>query len=73
LPTGLSVGTIFFVLTAGLTTDTFNVSTTSGGAEVDITGTTPFVFYSQKCVPETFAGQGTYALSSGSVDLGAVA
>lgn len=73
LPTGLTVGTIYYVIATGLTTDSFRVSTTSGGSAVDLTGTQPFNFFAQKCVPETFAGQGTYSLSSASVDLGAVA
>lgn len=73
LPTGLSVGTIYFVLSGELTADAFAVSTTSGGAEVDLTGTAPFNFFVQKCVPEVFTGQGTYTLSSGSIDLSAVA
>lgn len=73
LPTGLSVGTIYFVLSTGLATDSFRVSTTSGGSAVDLTGTQPFNFFTQKCVPETFAGQGTYALTSASIDLAAVA
>lgn len=73
LPTGLAVGTIYFVLATGLTTDSFRVAATSGGTVIDLTGTQPFVFFAQKCVPETFAGQGTYALTSASVDLAAVA
>lgn len=73
LPTGLSVGTIYFVISTGLATDSFRVSTTSGGSVVDITGTAPFNFFVQSCTPETFSGQGTYSLTSGSVDLGAVA
>ena len=35
LPTGLSAGTSYFVI--GATTDTFKVSTTSGGAPIDLT------------------------------------
>jgi len=73
LPTGISVGTIYYVISSGLTSDVFKVSTSSGGSAVDLTGTAPFVFFVQKCVPEVFAGQGTYALTSGSIDLGAVA
>jgi hypothetical protein len=73
LPTGLTVGTIYFVIATGLTTDSFRVATTSGGTAIDLTGTQPFGFFSQKCVPETFAGQGTYNLTSASVDLAAVA
>lgn len=38
LPTGLTEGTIYFVIATGLTTDVFSVSTTSGGSAVDITG-----------------------------------
>lgn len=73
VPTGLTIGTVYFVLAAGITADSFAVSATSGGSAIDITGTAPFSFFVQKCVPEVFAGQGTYALSSGSFDLGAVA
>lgn len=36
-PTGLTLGTLYFVIATGLTTDIFRVSTTSGGAAVDIT------------------------------------
>lgn len=73
LPTGLTVGTIYWVIATGITTDSFRVATTQGGAAVDLTGTQPFGFFAQKCVPETFAGQGTYNLTSASVDLAAVA
>lgn len=73
VPTGLTIGTIYFVLAAGLTADSFAVSATSGGSAIDITGTAPFSFFVQKCVPEVFAGQGTYAMSSGSFDSNAVA
>lgn len=37
LPAGFSEGTAYFVLAAGLTADAFSLSTTSGGAAVDIT------------------------------------
>ena len=73
LPTGLAVGTIYYVLATGLTADSFRLSTSSGGSAVDLTGTGPFNFFAQSCVPETFSGQGTYSLTSGSVDLAAVA
>lgn len=73
LPTGLSVGTIYYVLAASLATDSFRVSTTSAGSAVDLTGTAPFNFFAQSCVPEAFGGQGTYSLTSASVDLAAVA
>lgn len=73
LPTGLSVGTVYYVVAAGLTADVFEVSATSGGSAIDLTGTQPFNFFVQECVPEVFAGQATYALASGTlIDLGAV-
>jgi len=37
LPAGISAGTIYFVLATGLTTTAFKVSTTSGGAALDVT------------------------------------
>jgi hypothetical protein len=73
IPTGISVGTIYYVISAGITADVFEVSATLAGAAIDITGTAPFDFFVQRCVPEVFAGQGTYALNSASIDLGAVA
>lgn len=39
LPTGLSVGVIYYVIAAGLTADNFEVSTTLGGTAVVTTGT----------------------------------
>lgn len=38
LPTGITEGTVYWVRSTGLTTDTFTVSTTQGGAAVDVTG-----------------------------------
>lgn len=73
LPTGLSVGTIYWVISTGISTDSFRVSTTQAGSAVDLTGTQPFGFFAQKCVPETYGSQGTYTVSSGSVDLSVVA
>jgi hypothetical protein len=37
IPTGLSENTAYFVLSSGLTTDAFKLSTSSGGAAVNIT------------------------------------
>lgn len=77
LPTGLSredaTNGPYYVIAAGLTADAFSVSTSAGGSAVDITGTAPYTFFVQGCTPEVFAGQGTYSLTSGSVDLAAVA
>jgi hypothetical protein len=57
-PTGLTEGTVYFVV--GATTDTFQLSATSGGSAVN--GTTDGEVAVQKCVPEVFAAQGTYTL-----------
>lgn len=38
LPTGLVVGTVYYVISAGLTADEFEVSTTPGGSAVNTTG-----------------------------------
>lgn len=73
LPTGISVGTIYYVIATGLTTDVFEISATVGGSALNITGTAPFNFFVEGCVPEAFVGQGTYAVSSLSLDLGAIA
>lgn len=37
LPTGLTEGTVYYVIASGLTTDAFKVSTSEGGSAVDIT------------------------------------
>ena len=38
LPTGLTSGTAYYVISAGLTTDAFQVSTTAGGSAVNTSG-----------------------------------
>lgn len=67
LPTGVSEGTVYFVV--GAATDTFQVSTTSGGTAVNLTGQGELYF--QKVLPETFASQGqiTVAASALTLDL----
>lgn len=39
LPTGLTAGTVYYVVAAGLTTNAFSVSATAGGAAIETTGT----------------------------------
>lgn len=72
LPTGLAVGTIYWVIATGLTADAFEVSLTQGGAAVDLTGTQPFGFFVQRAVPQTTVTQDTISLASGSIDIGAL-
>lgn len=63
LPTGLARNAVYYVASSGLTADSFRVSTTVGGAVVDITASGELYF--QSVVPETFASQGTLAVSIG--------
>jgi hypothetical protein len=67
LPTGLAEDTEYFVISTGLTTDSFRVSTTQGGSAVDITAIGDGDV--QKFVAEVFAGQGTYQVSTYTVSL----
>lgn len=67
LPTGLSEDTGYFVISTGLTTDAFRVSTTLAGSAVDITAIGDGDV--QKFTPEVFAAQGTYQVSSFAVSL----
>lgn len=71
LPAGLTEGTIYFVISTGLTTDLFSVSTTQGGAAVDITGQGEMYF--QKVIPEVFASQGQITIAAGQLVLDATA
>lgn len=67
LPTGLSEDTGYHVISTGLTTDAFRVSTSQGGSAVDITAIGDGDV--QKFTPEVFAGQGTYQVSTFTVSL----
>ena len=65
LPAGMTEGTLYFVV--GATTDTFQISLTSGGAAVDITGIGELYF--QKVIPEVFASQGQITVAIGALVL----
>lgn len=67
LPTGLTEGTVYFVV--GSATNTFQVSLTSGGSAVDLTGQGELFF--QKVVPEVFASQGQITVAAGALTLDA--
>lgn len=67
LPTGLSASTLYFVRSSGLTTDTFTVSTTSGGAAVDVTAVGEVAWF--RTVPNTFASGGNVVIAAGALDL----
>lgn len=69
LPTGLTEGTIYYVV--GATTDSFQVSLTSGGAAVDITAVGELFF--QKVIAEVFGAQGQVTVAIGALVLDATA
>jgi hypothetical protein len=69
IASGLTVGTVYFVVSSA--TNTLSLSLTSGGAAVDVTAVGSG--FLQKIVQEVFGAQGTLAVSSLSVDLTAVA
>lgn len=65
IPAGLTDETIYFIV--GATTDTFQLSLTSGGAAVTITADGEMTV--QRIIPETFGAQGTLTINSGSYTL----
>lgn len=67
LPGGLSEGTIYHVVQS--TTDSFKVSTSSGGAAVDITAVNGGELYWQRLVPETFGAQGQITVAASALVL----
>lgn len=67
LPAPLAEGTVYYVIATGLTTDVFSVSTTVGGAAVDITAVGDGEL--QTITPEVFAGQGQYNLTTDTLSL----
>lgn len=71
LPTGVAEGTVYFVV--GADANTFQVSTTSGGAAVDLTALGGGELYFQKVVPEVFAAQGQITVAIGALVLDASA
>lgn len=64
-PTGLTEGTVYFVVTntAG-DPDTFAVAATLGGAAIDITGQHTPACKLSKIIEESFGAQGTFQVSS---------
>lgn len=64
-PTGLTEGTVYFVIgNTAADPDTFQVSLTSGGAAIDITGQPAAQCKFAKIVMEVFAAQGTFQPTS---------
>jgi len=67
LPAGLTAGTLYFVLATGLATDSFRVSTTSGGSAVDITAGGQGMW--RKVVPKTTNSGDTFRVSASALNL----
>lgn len=65
LPTGLSAGTLYWVVNAA--TDTFKVSTTQGGGAVDITAVGSGKV--RKVVPKTLDAGDTFRFAAGALSL----
>jgi hypothetical protein len=64
LPTGLSASTLYHVISSA--SNTFQLSTSQGGAAVDITAVGELAF--AKTVPETFASAGNLVFAAGALD-----
>jgi hypothetical protein len=45
IPCGITINSIYYVISAGLTTDAFQVSATSGGSSIAVSGTATGTFY----------------------------
>lgn len=67
VPTGLTEGTIYFIIASA--TDTFQLSATSGGSAINVTADGEVAV--QRVLPEVFAGQGQYSITSGNLTLDA--
>jgi hypothetical protein len=65
LPAGLSATTLYFVV--GATTDSFQLSLTSGGAAVDITALGDLAWF--RTIPETFSNAGNLIIATGALDV----
>lgn len=64
-PTGLTEGTVYFVVgNAAGDPDTFQVALTLGGAAIDITGQPTAQCKFSKIIEEIFGAQGTFTVSS---------
>jgi len=65
LPTGLAAGTLYYVINA--TTDTFKLSTTSGGSAVNLTAVGELWW--QRLIPEVYGAAGTLETADGALAL----
>ena len=64
-PAGLDATSLYYVINS--TTDTFQLSATSGGTSVAITGLNEFTWH--KTVPETFGSAGNLVITANALDV----
>jgi hypothetical protein len=67
LPTGITAGTIYYVISTGLTTDVFEVSTTLGGGALNITANGGGIV--RKVSGKTTNSGDTFQIATGDLDL----
>jgi hypothetical protein len=67
VPTGLTAGTVYFVIATGLADDIFRVSTSSGGAAADITAEGQCIW--RKVTPKTTGSGDTLQIAAGDIDI----
>ena len=67
VPAGLTAGTLYWVISTGLTTDAFRVSTTQGGGAVDITGNGSAIW--RKVTPKVVNSGDTFRIAAGDLDI----
>lgn len=72
LVTGLTIGTVYWVISTGLTTDSFRVSATQGGAAVDLTTDSPIAMFVQRGIPQTTVTQDVLTFGTTQIDALAV-
>lgn len=63
LPTGVSTDTTYYVQATGLTTNTFRISATNGGSDINTTGTTSGTTYGDAYWMTSITGGGTSTIS----------
>ena len=62
LPTGITAGTVYYVITAGFGADAFEISTTPGGAAVNTSGTQSGTHLARSTSKITLIEGGTYSI-----------
>jgi hypothetical protein len=73
LPSGITKGNVYYVITSGLATNSLRVSTALNGTAVDIADTgAPWNFCLQAFNPESYSAQGTLSAGAIRLDLAAL-